>query len=153
MLGLKFISDRCRAATKASPPRMIKLSSQYYRINHGNEPLFPGPATIRTSFFLLLSSTGNSFAIAWAQDNPASSISWSTENLYSLNNSKSMFVASSWFKYFIPDILEMLLVNAMLSDFTKLLSNLRNIQKLRSLRVGENVNKPQLTQNNSRFAI
>ena len=62
---LSFRSDRCLAQTRPSPP------------------LFPGPQTTRTG----LSGSGKTFPIEWAQESPASSISWSTLKPYSVKSS------------------------------------------------------------------
>ena len=72
---------RCLAATNPSPP------------------LLPGPLQTRT--FGWLGPLGYALVRATATLNPANSISWSTLNEYSLNNSWSIFCASSWVKYFM----------------------------------------------------
>ena len=72
---------RCLAATSPSPP------------------LLPGPLQTRT--FGSLGPLGYALVRATATLNPANSMSWSTLNEYSLNNSWSIFCASSWVKYFM----------------------------------------------------
>ena len=72
---------RCLAATNPSPP------------------LLPGPLQTRT--FGWLGPLGYALVRATATLNPANSMSWSTLNEYSLNNSWSIFCASSWVKYFM----------------------------------------------------
>ena len=72
---------RCLAATSPSPP------------------LLPGPLQTRT--FGWLGPLGYALVRATATLNPANSMSWSTLNEYSLNNSWSIFCASSWVKYFM----------------------------------------------------
>ena len=74
-------------------------------------------------FVHTLPVSGKHLWTAWAHDSPANSISWSTEKEYSLNSSRSMLVASSWFKNltFADDMLlkNFRLWNVEILDFDK----------------------------------